>query len=92
MDATTRTPKLDATTPLGTRTARAWHRALPPYARNEIDTSLLREVDRLPERVRGEVLTNWSRASAAGLYDAQLLRTIVEVVAGEPAHPLPVGA
>jgi hypothetical protein len=100
MDTTTRTPQPEpsstalpgSTAALDTRSARAWHRSLPTYARNEIDVSLLREVDRLPGSIRREVLTKWTRASAAGLYDSHLLRTIVEVVVAEPSHPLPIGA
>jgi hypothetical protein len=98
MDTTTRTPHPEPSpsaspaTALDTRSARAWHRSLPTYARNEIDVSLLREVDRLPRSVRREVLTKWTRASAAGLYDSHLLRTIVEVVVADPAQPLPIGA
>ena len=77
---------------LGARTARAWYRTLPPYAHDEFDVSLLGEVDLLPARVRREVLAGWTRAAAAGLYDAALLRTIVEVVVAEPPHPVPLGA
>jgi hypothetical protein len=76
----------------GARTARAWYRTLPPYAHDEFDVALLGEVDRLPARVRREVLAGWTRAAAAGLYDAALLSTIVEVVVAEPPHPVPLGA
>jgi hypothetical protein len=100
MDTTTRTPHPEPSSTaspaspaaLDTRSARAWHRSLPTYARNEIDVSLLHEVDRLPRSLRREVLTKWTRASCAGLYDSQLLRTIVEVVVADPAQPLPIGA
>jgi hypothetical protein len=70
-----------------TSSARAWHRSLPGYAQVEVDASLLREVDQLPERIRRRVLVGWSRAASAGLYDAAILRTIADVVTAE-APPL----
>jgi hypothetical protein len=71
-----------------TSSARAWHRSLPAYAQDEVDASLLLEVDKLPERTRRRVLVGWSRAASAGLYDPSILRTIADVVTAEAPRPL----